>query len=230
MADTRADEARSAVAIMAKAPRPGEVKTRLCPPLSHGEAAELYRCFLLDKIAQINTLQRAAPVVSYSPAESRSLFENLTPAHFMLIPQRGDDLGARLLSTFDQLFQQGYTQVMVIDSDTPTLPTAYLEQALGLFADRETDVVLGPTEDGGYFLIGLRQSHPVLFERMPWSTVQVTPETLRRSARHGLKVACTASWYDVDTPDDLTRLVQSLDQVQDGIARHTRRLFREFRR
>jgi len=215
---------------MAKAPRPGEVKTRLCPPLSHGEAAELYRCFLLDKIAQINTLQGATPAVSYSPEESGSLFEALTPAHFLLIPQRGDGLGARLLSTFDQLFQQGYTPVMVIDSDTPTLPTTYLEQALGFFADRETDVVLGPTEDGGYFLIGLRQSYPVLFAHMPWSTAQVTPETLRRAAQHGLTVACTASWYDVDTPDDLTRLAQSLDQVQDGLARHTRRLFQEFRR
>jgi uncharacterized protein len=230
MADTRADEARSAVAIMAKAPRPGEVKTRLCPPLSPGEAAELYRCFLLDKIAQVNTLQRVAPAVSYSPADSRALFENLTPAHFILVPQYGDNLGARLLSTFDQLFHQGYTPVMVIDSDTPTLPTAYLEQALRLFVDREADVVLGPTEDGGYFLIGLRQSYQTLFEHMPWSTAQVTPETLRRAAQHGLTVACTASWYDVDTPNDLTRLAQSLDQVQDGLARHTRRFFQGVRR
>ncbi len=230
MADTTADDVRSAVAIMAKAPRPGEVKTRLCPPLSHAEAAELYRCFLLDKIAQLTALQRIAPAVSYSPAESRSLFEDLTPSHFMLIPQHGDDLGARLLSTFDQLFHQGYTQVMVIDSDTPTLPTAYLEQALRLFADRKTDVVLGPTEDGGYFLIGLRRSCHALFEHMPWSTARVTPETLRRAAQHGLTVACTASWYDVDTADDFRRLAQSLDRVQDGIARHTRRFFQGARR
>jgi rSAM/selenodomain-associated transferase 1 len=213
---------------MAKAPRPGEVKTRLCPPLSHREAAELYRCFLLDKIAQVNTLRWATPVVSYSPEESRSVFEDLTPAHFLLIPQRGDGLGVRLLSTFDQLFQQGYRQVMVIDSDTPTLPTAYLEQALGFFADRQTDVVLGPTDDGGYFLIGLRQSYPALFQDMPWSTAQVTPETLRRATQYGLTVACTASWYDVDTPDDLTRLLQSLHQVENGLAYHTRRLLRRF--
>jgi rSAM/selenodomain-associated transferase 1 len=230
MADRRSDEARSALAIMAKAPRPGEVKTRLCPPLSYREAAELYRCLLLDKIAQINTLHWATPVVSYSPEEARPLFEDLTPPRFLLIPQRGDGLGARLLSTFDQLFQHGYTQVMVIDSDTPTLPTAYLEQALGFFGDRETDVVLGPTEDGGYFLIGLRQSYPVLFEHMPWSTAHVMPETLRRAAQHVLKVACTASWYDIDTPDDLTRLAQSFDQVPMGLARHTRRFFQEFRR
>jgi uncharacterized protein len=230
MADKTADEARSAVAIMAKAPQPGQVKTRLCPPLSHGEAAQLYQCFLLDKIAQLNALPRAAPVISYSPADCRHLFEDLTPSHFMLFPQRGDDLGARILWTFDQLFRQGYTQVMVIDSDTPTLPTAHLEQALMLMARRENDVVLGPTEDGGYYLIGLRQSRRELFEQMPWSTPQVFPETRRRSELYGLTVACTEYWYDVDTPDDLARLRDSLDQIQDGLARHTRQFLRELRR
>lgn len=230
MADNKAHEARSAVAIMAKAPRAGEVKTRLCPPLSHTEAAELYRCFLLDKIAQVNALQRTTPVISYTPSEAQQWFKDLTPPHFMLLPQRGDDLGARILSTFDLLFQHGYAQVMVIDSDTPTLPSAYLEQALELMATRDNDVVLGPTEDGGYYLIGLRRAHRELFERMPWSTSQVFPETRRRSLQHGLTVACTEYWFDVDMPYDLRRLRQSLDHVQDGFARHTRRFFREFRR
>jgi rSAM/selenodomain-associated transferase 1 len=230
MGDNTAAEARNAVAIMAKAPLPGEVKTRLCPPLSYEAAAQLYRCFLLDKIAQVNALQGAAPVISYSPAACKPLFEDLTPAHFLLIPQRGDDLGARLLSTFDQLFGQGYTQVIVIDSDTPTLPLAYLERALRLTAEVENDVVLGPTEDGGYYLIGLHQSHRELFEQMPWSTAQVFPETRRRSAQYGLRVACTEGWYDVDTPDDLARLTESCERMPNGWARHTRQFLREFRR
>ena len=230
MADMRADKVRSAVAIMAKAPQPGQVKTRLCPPLSHREAAQLYQCFLVDKIAQVNGLQGTAPVVSYSPDQSKPVFNDLTPPHFTLIPQRGDDLGARLVFTFDQLFWEGYTQVLVIDSDTPTLPTAYLEQALRLIAAHENDVVLGPTEDGGYYLIGLRQSHRELFERMPWSTSQVFPETKRRAEQFGLTVACTESWYDVDTPDDLTRLMESLDHLQDGLARQTRQFLRRLRR
>jgi hypothetical protein len=230
MGNQTADKARSAVAIMAKAPRPGEVKTRLCPPLSQGAAAQLYQCFLLDKFAQVNALQRATPVVSYSPADSRSIFEALAPAHFLLIPQRGDDLGARIVSTFEQLFRQGYTRVMVIDSDTPTLPAAYLDRALILIAKGENDVVLGPTEDGGYYLIGLRQTYAALFERMPWSTSEVFPETRRRSAQYGLTVACTDYWYDVDTPDDLTRLTASLAQMQNGWARHTRQFLREFQR
>jgi uncharacterized protein len=230
MGDRAADTARIAVAIMAKAPQPGEVKTRLCPPLSHEAAAQLYRCFLLDKIAQVNALQRAAPVISYSPADSKPIFEDLTPIHFMLIPQRGADLGARLLSTFDQLFRLGYTQVIVIDSDTPTLPLSYLERALMLTAEAENDVVLGPTEDGGYYLIGLHQSHRELFEQMPWSTAQVFPETRRRSAQYGLTVACIEYWYDVDTPDDLARLTASCGQIPNGWAWHTRQFLREFRR
>jgi uncharacterized protein len=230
MTDRTAHRVQSAVAIMAKAPQPGQVKTRLCPPLSHSEAAQLYQCFLVDKIAQVNGLHGGAPVVSYSPDESKPMFTDLTPSHFTLIPQRGDDLGARLLFTFEQLFRQGYPQVLVIDSDTPTLPTAYLEQALRLIAAEENDVVLGPTEDGGYYLIGLRQSHHALFERMPWSSSQVFPETKRRSEQFGLTVACTEAWYDVDTPEDLTRLIASLDHLQDGLARQTRQFLRRLRR
>jgi rSAM/selenodomain-associated transferase 1 len=226
MTDNTANATRSAVAIMAKVPQPGAVKTRLCPPLSHRDAAALYRCFLLDKIAQVNALPRTSPVVSYTPADSKPWFEAITPPHFLLIPQRGDDLGARLLFTLEQLLSQGYAQVIIIDSDTPTLPTMYLEQALSLLATRDNDVVLGPTEDGGYYLIGLRQVYGELFERMPWSTSQVFPETRRRAAQHGLTVACTASWYDVDTPADLARLRASLEQSPNGYARHTRRFLR----
>jgi rSAM/selenodomain-associated transferase 1 len=230
MADKPVDKGWTAVAIMAKAPQPGEVKTRLCPPLSHEAAAELYRCFLLDKIAQVNALPSAAPVISYSPGDSKPVFEELTPARFMLIPQYGDNLGDRILSTFDQLFRQGYAQVTVIDSDTPTLPTAYLERALSLMGERQNDVVLGPTEDGGYYLIGLRQARRELFEQMPWSTPQIFPETRRRAAQCGLTVACTGYWYDIDTPDDLARLSGSLHQLEDGLASHTRQFLRGLRR
>ena len=229
MASQRADGLRSAVAIMAKAPRPGKVKTRLCPPLSNEEAAELYRCFLLDKIAQVNVLQKTALIVSYGPPLSKPLFEDLVPSHCLLVPQRGADLGARLLSTFIQLFRQGFEQVMAVDSDTPTLPNAYLEQALDLMARPEIDMVLGPTEDGGYYLIGLRRAHRALFEEMPWSTSHVLPETLRRSEAQGLNVACTASWFDIDTPEDLKRLAASLATAENGQAQYTREFLREYR-
>jgi rSAM/selenodomain-associated transferase 1 len=227
------DLPRSAVAIMAKAPRAGQVKTRLCPPLSFTHAAELYRCFLLDKIAQVGTLAGATPVISYGPDDEGSLqgprafFEGIAPASFTLIPQFGEDLGARLLSTFEQLFSLGYRQVMAIDSDTPTLPTAYLEQGLRLIASSELDVVLGPSEDGGYYLIALRHPYPKLFERMPWSTSDVLPETLRRSEASGLRLARLDPWYDIDNPKDLIRLKAALQADGRGPALHTRRFLLE---
>jgi uncharacterized protein len=230
MVESRADGTRSAVAIMAKAPSPGQVKTRLCPPLTPAEASALYRCFLLDKIGQVSALRGVTPVLSYDSPDARPLFETLIPPPFLLIPQLGDDLGARLVSTFDQLFRLGFTQVIAIDSDTPTLPTAYLEHALKLIATPTNDVVLGPTEDGGYYLIGLRRAHQELFEDMPWSTSQVFAETIRRSEQSGLTVACAEWWYDIDTPADLVRLRTSLVQIDDGVARHTRQSLQELRR
>jgi hypothetical protein len=214
------------VTIMAKAPRAGEVKTRLSPPLSAPDAAELYRCFLLDKIEQVRALTTAIPAIAYTPAEGRSYFEALAP-DFVLLLQEGADLGARLANSFSQLFALGYAAAFAIDSDTPTLPTAYLEEALDLVATPGIDVVLGPSDDGGYYLIGLRKVYPELFEGVPWSTAQVIPETIRRAEAKGLKVASLPSWFDVDTPDDLERLKTSLLRAEGMAARHTRGFFME---
>jgi uncharacterized protein len=140
---------QTAVVIMAKVPQAGTVKTRLCPPLAPQTAAALYRAFLLDKIAQVRQLERARPTIAYTPEDGRSFFAELAP-DFTLIPQQGDDLGARLANSFAQCFAAGYTSVLAIDSDTPTLPRAFLQQAVDLIALPQTHVVVGPTEDGGY--------------------------------------------------------------------------------
>lgn len=216
---------RAAVAIMAKTPRAGEVKTRLCPPLSTGEAAELYRRFLLDKIEQVGMLRGAHPAIAYTPVEGRAVFEELAPG-FALVPQQGVDLGARLANSFDRLFAEGYAAVLLIDSDTPTLPTGFLQRALDLIATPRVDVVLGPSEDGGYYLIGLRSPHRELFEEIAWSTARVLPETVRRAEAKGLEAAYLPPWFDVDTPADLERLRASLER-QGGGPRHTRRFFME---
>lgn len=212
-----------AVAIMAKTPTAGEVKTRLCPPLSPAGAAELYRCFLLDKIEQVRALKTASPAIAYTPADRRAFFEEVAPG-FILVAQRGADLGARLANSLVELLERGHRAALAIDSDTPTLPLGFLEQALDLV--RTTDVVLGPTEDGGYYLIGLRTAHRELFETMAWSTSQVLPETIRRAQAKGLRVALLPPWYDIDTPADLVRLRDALTGSSDG-PRHTRRFLRE---
>ena len=215
-----------AVAIMAKAPQAGKVKTRLCPPFSINEAAELYRCFLLDKIAQVRALTRATPAIAYTPDEGRTFFEEFASG-FVLVPQRGPDLGARLANSFDHLFAGGYAGALLIDSDTPTLPIGFLQQALDLISTPKIDLVLGPSDDGGYYLIGLRKLYPELFERITWSTAQVMPETIRRAEATGLKVTSLPLWFDVDTAEDLERLKVSLKTSEGDAARHTRGFFKE---
>ena len=201
---------RVAVAIMAKAPRPGAVKTRLCPPLVAAEAAALYRCFLLDKIAAVRALANAQPVVAYTPDDARAEFAALAP-DMALVPQRGPDLGARLSTTLADLLAAGHVGAIAVDSDTPTLPREFLQQAVDCLMEPGPDVVLGPTEDGGYYLIGVRAVHRALFDAVPWSTSAVLEVTLRRAAAAGLRAVCLSPWFDVDTPDDLRRLQSALD-------------------
>ena len=216
----------AAVAIMAKAPWAGEVKTRLCPPLSLVDAAELYRRLLLDKIEQVRSLKTARLAIAYTPGEARAFFEEVAPG-FVLVPQRGADLGDRLANSLGELLDTGHRGALAIDSDTPTLPLEFLQQALDLIATPEIDVVLGPTEDGGYYLIGLRAVHRELFEAMAWSTQQVLPETIRRADAKGLRVACLPPWYDIDTPDDLARLRMALAASDGDVPRHTRKFLLE---
>ncbi|MGH7307859.1 MAG: TIGR04282 family arsenosugar biosynthesis glycosyltransferase [Candidatus Rokuibacteriota bacterium] len=218
-----------AVAIMAKAPRAGEVKTRLCPPLSPVAAAALYRCFLLDKIEQVRALKEARPVVAYTPEEARAEFEALAPG-FALVRQDGPDLGARLLASLGALLGDGHTGAIVIDSDTPTLPTTFLQQAVDRIADPTVDVVLGPTDDGGYYLIGLRAARSDLFEAMEWSTPRVLGETLRRTAAAGLRLVCLPPWFDVDTPDDLARLRDAVVRRRGHAPPHTTAFLAEHER
>jgi uncharacterized protein len=218
-----------AVAIMAKAPRPGTVKTRLCPPLRAVEAAALYRCFLLDKIAAVGTLMGTRPVIAYTPDDAHAEFDELAPG-FALVPQHGHDLGARLHATLANLLAAGHAGAIAVDSDTPTLPSAFLQQAVNCLSEPGPDIVLGPTEDGGYYLIGVRLAHRELFDDVPWSTSSVLEVTRRRAAASGLQAAYLPSWFDVDTPDDLERLRTMLDAGHETTACETRRFLATWRR
>ena len=217
---------RVAVAIMAKAPTAGAVKTRLTPPLTTACAAELYRCFLLDKIEQVRALEDTHAVVAYTPADASRVFEELA-AGFELLPQCGPELGARLANGLAQLLAHGHAGAVAIDSDTPTLPTAFLQQGVDILRRGESDVVIGPCDDGGYYLIGVRAERPELFENMPWSTPEVLPETLRRAQAAGLATVCLPEWFDVDTAADLKRLRASLIEPGSTIAEQTMRFLAE---
>ena len=199
---------RSALFVMAKDPRAGHVKTRLCPPLDPETAAGLYRCFLLDVLDLVAAVPGVDPVVAYAPPEARAAFARLVNGRFHLVPQEGTDLGARLENTFRVLFAQGYERVAAVSTDSPDLPPEYLREAF-----RRLDgapVVLGPCPDGGYYLLGMSRLVPELFREMPWSTERVVSLTEERAARLGLEVSRLPAWHDVDTAADLGRLCREL--------------------
>jgi hypothetical protein len=209
------------LAVMAKAPRAGAVKTRLCPPLRPPEAAELARCFLLDAVDRVGAVAGARPLVAYAPLEARGEFEGLAPG-FALLAQEGEDLGARQARLLAEVLALGHEAALVMGTDAPTLPRECLDEAVSLVMAPDVDLVLGPTEDGGYYLVGLRVPCPALFEDMPWSTSAVLSRTLERAQRLGLRVACLPAWFDVDTKADLERLAAELAVTPGREPRHTR--------
>lgn len=214
---------------MAKAPRAGEVKTRLVPPLKSDEAAELNVCFLRDMVANIAAIpdgHNASGFVVYTPVGAESTFAGILPDGFGLLAQRGDSLGDRLCNATDDLLKSGYSSVCLINSDSPTLPQRVLIEAIDLLAKNGDRVVLGGADDGGYYLIGLKQAHRNLFYRIAWSTADVLAHTIERAQEIGVPVELLPRWYDVDNAESLTRLYQELFETQnrDGAypARHTR--------
>ena len=148
---------------------------------------------------------------------------SLAPQGFALIPQAGSDLGDRLHRLCAILLERGHPAAILIDSDTPTLPTSYLVDATARLQSETTDMVLGPTEDGGYYLIGLKRPCRALFDGVPWSGPAVLTETLRRASAKRLRVSTLPIWFDVDTPDDLVRLRRDLATNGNASAPHTRR-------
>jgi rSAM/selenodomain-associated transferase 1 len=190
-----------ALAVMAKAPRPGRVKTRLSPPLTLEESAAINICFLRDtteNIAAVSMSGETAGIISYTPVGDEALFDDLLPADFALIPQRGDGFGERLLATAEDLLGCGYGAVCLIDSDSPTVPAAAFEQAVAELERSGDRIVLGPSHDGGYYLIGLKRAHPELFEAISWSTSAVFEETVAAAQAARLEVVTLPLWYDVD--------------------------------
>jgi len=198
---------------MAKAPLAGAVKTRLVPPLTASEAAALNICFLRDmaaNIADVVAVGDAAGFVVYAPVGAESAFEGILPTGFKLLAQRGASLGDRLCNATDDLLNNGYGAVCLINSDSPTLPRTVLDRTVNLLAQPGDRVVLGAADDGGYYLIGLKQAHRNLFERITWSTAEVLAHTIERAEEIGLPVELLPCWYDVDDATTLQRLCDEL--------------------
>ncbi|MGO9018333.1 MAG: TIGR04282 family arsenosugar biosynthesis glycosyltransferase [Syntrophobacteraceae bacterium] len=215
------------VVIVAKEPVATQVKTRLCPQLSAAEAARIYTLFIQDMVEEMSGISTAAVVpadnsrssvklaLAYTPRGAEAAFKSILPVPVMLFPQQGEDLGQRLAHIFERLCREGYDQVNIINSDSPDLPRSLISKAVALQEESQTDLVLGPCCDGGYYLVGLKNPVPELFEDIPWSTDHVLEKTLDRARTLGLAVSLLEQWYDIDTYQDLQQFLTRNEQRTD---------------
>ncbi len=201
----------TALVIFAKAPIPGEVKTRLCPPLTPDEAATLHGSFVLDMLerTKLAAAKFQLPFHRYlacAPSSALAFFKIMEERQGVrLLDQVGEDLGERMHHTSVDLFAKGYKQVILVGTDIPSLPLSVYHEAFAMLS--RSDVVLGPALDGGYYLIGLTQPTEKLFAGVPWSTDQVLSITQQQAKTLGLSVGLTTAWRDVDSIADLQALI-----------------------
>ncbi len=200
---------KTCVIVFAKNPVPNQVKTRLVPPLSPEQAATVYTAFLTDWCDTLAKLPDVDITIAYTPAEAQSDLQTLIGDNAMYIPQIGADLGERLVSATQWATEQEYTKILLVGSDSPTLPISYILKAFALLDS--LDIVVGPSTDGGYYLIGfsatnLTMAVPFIFEEIAWSTADVFQQTVARIRSLKTTVGLLPPWYDIDTADDLAFL------------------------
>lgn len=208
--------------LFAKQPTPGQVKTRLAAATSAEWAAAVASAFLVDTIERLATVE-ARRILAFAPDDAEPYFRKLVSNRFTLIPQGDGDLGQRMAAFFTAQFCEGADQVVLLGTDSPTVPLAFVEQA---FQELEQDdVVLGPATDGGYYLVGCARRLPPIFEGIVWSSSHVLTDTVARLAGPSWRLALLPPWYDVDTLDDWRMLQGHLAALrkagQHGDAPHT---------
>ncbi len=190
--------------VFAKDPIPGRVKTRLIPRITPDEAAKLYKAFSLDIISNARKLKRNSVnnvTVAYTPNGAEKAFRKLIEQPTNFLPQKGKNLGERMKNAFKQSFAEGAKRVVIIGSDSPTLPVSYIQKAFDTL--KKIPIVIGPTFDGGYYLIGLSGLNDDIFDGIGWGTSRVFDQTLTRIKSLNTQVYVLPPWYDVDTSEDL---------------------------
>lgn len=197
---------KACLIVFAKNPVPNQVKTRLIPTLSPEQAAALYTAFLTDWCETLAKLSNVDLVIAYTPIEAQPDLQALIGDDVIYIPQIGADLGERLTSATQWATKQGYAKILFVGSDSPTLPVSYISQAIIRLDSRDT--VIGPSTDGGYYLIGfsaaaLTKTVPHVFEEITWSTAEVLQQTMERIHSAKATLGLLPLWYDIDTAEDL---------------------------
>jgi len=199
--------------IFAKYWEPGRVKTRLAATLGNELASQIYQHFLTTLLERFRQCGDRRTLV-FTPETERAAFERLAgPQDWHLVSQQGHDLGERMSRFFEDRLKDGAEAVVLIGSDSPTLPQEIMAMAFEKL--RKHDLVIGPSADGGYYLIGMRKPHTGVFRNVDWSSAQVWSQTLQHveDLGEGVSLAVLPEWYDVDTLDDLERLFREMQQA-----------------
>ena len=197
-----------ALTLFARDPVEGQVKTRLGSLLDAPTILSLYYHFLRDSIEKVCSVAEVGRFIGIASDPKTRYFDDVSRSHPVhLFVQKGENLGERMRQAFAERFAEGYERVVIIGSDSPTLPTAYIEQAL----QSNKEVVIGPSTDGGYYLIGMQGKVADIFESVPWGTDAVLSETLKVLKEHQAEAELLPVWYDVDLPEDLRFLKTHLE-------------------
>ncbi len=216
-----------ALVIFAKAPVAGDVKTRLCPPLTPDEAASLHGTLVMDMVERMQSLKEFDRILAGSPSADHPFFLALGARNRIKIWQQvGEDLGARMAEAFHRALEAAYRHTIIIGTDIPGITSNLIKQASEALENH--DVVLGPTMDGGYYLIGLRKEWPELFTEMPWSTSTVFAQTEKRIEALGGTVKFLPELRDLDTKTDLDSFIQESNNPQRAMfSTRTRNVLKE---
>jgi rSAM/selenodomain-associated transferase 1 len=222
---TRAD----ALAIMAKAPIAGAVKTRLAPPLTQEQAAELSRALLVDQLNHLSGLNSAELYLAFAPEDARAMMTELVPPRFRLFAQRGDDLGARMNGVFDWLRAKGHRNMVLIGGDLAPVPLRNLAETFTALEVAGERVVLGPSRDGGYYLVGMNRLTPQIFDGMTWSHDRVLAQTTAKLSASRIEFQLLPTWFDIDTIEDLRELKSHIGPECRAAMKQTLDLLRHLR-
>jgi len=196
------------IIIMTKVPQAGKVKTRLQPFLTAQQSAEISVCFLQDAEQKARSIAQNL-IIALSPIEKKNLLTEILQTEPILVEQKGENLGERMFHAFEFAFSRDSNAVVMIGTDSPTVPAEFIERAF-VFLETKADAVLGKTEDGGFYLIGLRKSDKKIFENVEWSSPKTFEQTKRNIEILNLSLSEIPVWFDVDTPEDLKKLKKDL--------------------
>ncbi len=200
-----AADASRALIIFAKQPLPGAVKTRLADSLTPQGAAELYACMLQDTLTMAQTLAGVKLFIFFQDDPGAAGYFATAAAGIPAAPQQGGNLGERMSRAFAEIFSCGFREVAIIGSDSPDLPAEYVYEAFTRLGYEHTDVVFGPSADGGYYLLALKRVRDELFTDIPWSSAAVLAMSAAKAMDSGLGIGMLPLWYDLDSPADLER-------------------------